>query len=153
MDITDAQRKRLQDYAPSSIYMHADGSAVALLWERASVEIHRITPTGEVWTSKRAFDEDEEWEHDVMHQPQNVGIVPIDPALLNGAGDCPLCNAWDDDLAARDGVCECCYQERKDNTKPCDHCGVPIDSDIHTEELGMCLDCSNKYWGHEGEDE
>jgi hypothetical protein len=120
MHITDAQRERLKDYAPSSIYMHADGSAVALLWERASVEIHRITPTGEVWTSRRAFDEQEEWEHDVMHQPQNVGIVPIDPALL---------------------------------TKPCDHCGVPIDSDIHTEELGMCLDCSNKYWGHEGEDE
>jgi hypothetical protein len=38
-------------------------------------------------------------------------------------------------------------------TTPCDHCAVPIDSDIHAEELGMCLDCSNKYWGHEGENE
>jgi hypothetical protein len=83
MHITDAQRERLKDYAPSSIYMHADGSAVALLWERASVEIHRITPTGEVWTSKRAFDENEEWEHDVTHQPQSMGLAPIDVALLS----------------------------------------------------------------------
>jgi hypothetical protein len=140
MDITDAQRERLKDYAPSSVYMHADGSAVALLWERASVEIHRITPTGEVWTSRRAFDEQEEWEHDVMHQPQNVGIVPIDPALLT---DVP---GFEGTRAALDNL-------GKQATKPCDHCGVPIDSDIHTEELGMCLDCSDKYWGHEGEDQ
>lgn len=31
---------------------------------------------------------------------------------------------------------------------PCDKCGKLIDSDIHTEELGMCLDCSNAYFDH-----
>ena len=35
--------------------------------------------------------------------------------------------------------------------KPCDTCGTPIDADIHAEELGMCLTCSNAYWSHEGE--
>jgi len=33
---------------------------------------------------------------------------------------------------------------------PCDECGVRIDSDIHKEELGMCVECSNKYFDHEG---
>lgn len=35
--------------------------------------------------------------------------------------------------------------------KPCDKCGEPIDKDIHTEELGMCVECSNAYFSHEGE--
>ena len=34
---------------------------------------------------------------------------------------------------------------------PCDECGELIKSDIHAEELGMCIECSNKYWSHEGE--
>ena len=34
---------------------------------------------------------------------------------------------------------------------PCNYCGTPIDSDIHEEELGMCLDCSNAYWSHNDE--
>ena len=29
------------------------------------------------------------------------------------AGDCPRCNAWDDDLEYRDGICESCYIEDK----------------------------------------
>ena len=33
----------------------------------------------------------------------------------------------------------------------CDKCGEPIEKDIHIEELGMCVDCSNKYFDHEGE--
>jgi hypothetical protein len=35
--------------------------------------------------------------------------------------------------------------------KPCDKCGEPIDKDIHAEELGMCVECSNAYFSHEGE--
>ena len=34
-------------------------------------------------------------------------------------------------------------------TKGCIYCDTPVDSDIWEEELGMCLDCSNKYWNHE----
>jgi hypothetical protein len=29
---------------------------------------------------------------------------------------------------------------------PCDECGELIDTDIHAEELGMCLDCSNAFY-------
>ena len=34
---------------------------------------------------------------------------------------------------------------------PCDVCGEKIQADIHAEELGMCVDCSNRYYDHEGE--
>lgn len=30
---------------------------------------------------------------------------------------------------------------------PCDDCGTPIDAETHAEELGMCVDCSWKFWG------
>lgn len=33
--------------------------------------------------------------------------------------------------------------------KTCDKCGEPMDKDIHAEELGMCVECSNKYFDHE----
>lgn len=36
---------------------------------------------------------------------------------------------------------------------PCDECGVPIHSDIHEEELGMCVECSNEYYNHDDEEE
>ena len=32
--------------------------------------------------------------------------------------------------------------------KPCDKCGEPVDKDIHKEELGMCVECSNAYFEH-----
>jgi hypothetical protein len=35
-------------------------------------------------------------------------------------------------------------------TIPCVDCGTPVDANIHEEELGFCLDCSNDYWGHTG---
>lgn len=36
---------------------------------------------------------------------------------------------------------------------PCDVCKtVMVDEDIYEEELGMCVECSWKYWSHEGED-
>ena len=34
----------------------------------------------------------------------------------------------------------------------CDKCGELIDKDIHAEELGMCVECSNRYFDHEEEE-
>lgn len=34
---------------------------------------------------------------------------------------------------------------------PCDTCGTLIATDVHKEELGFCLTCSDKYWNHEDE--
>jgi hypothetical protein len=34
---------------------------------------------------------------------------------------------------------------------PCNVCETPIKTDIHKEELGMCVDCSNKYFDHKDE--
>ena len=34
---------------------------------------------------------------------------------------------------------------------PCDVCGDKVETDIHAEELGMCVDCSNKYFTHDDE--
>jgi len=31
---------------------------------------------------------------------------------------------------------------------PCDGCGVELELDVYREELGMCLDCSNRFWSH-----
>jgi hypothetical protein len=75
--ITDAQRKRLEDYAPSDIYTHADGSRVVIMWTREAVEIHRIMSDGSVWTSTRAFDEDGQWEFDVMHTEEPPAEIPV----------------------------------------------------------------------------
>ena len=32
--------------------------------------------------------------------------------------------------------------------KGCDKCGEPVVKDIHAEELGMCVECSNDYFDH-----
>lgn len=38
--------------------------------------------------------------------------------------------------------------------KPCVVCEtVLVPTEIWEEELGMCLECSNAYWTHEGEEE
>lgn len=37
------------------------------------------------------------------------GFLP--DAWVTKAGDCPRCNSHDDDLSARGGICESCYQE------------------------------------------
>lgn len=34
----------------------------------------------------------------------------------------------------------------ENRTLPCDTCRTPVDEDIHAEELGMCVDCSNDYF-------
>lgn len=31
---------------------------------------------------------------------------------------------------------------------PCDNCGTAIPADVHSEELGYCLPCSNNFWSH-----
>ena len=31
---------------------------------------------------------------------------------------------------------------------PCDICGVKIDTDIHAEEMGLCVECSTEWWAH-----
>lgn len=33
---------------------------------------------------------------------------------------------------------------------PCVECAALVPADIHGEELGLCLECSNDYWGHLG---
>jgi hypothetical protein len=40
-----------------------------------------------------------------------------------------------------------------EGTTPCDDCGIPIPSDIHEEELGMCVECSHKYFTHLDDDQ
>jgi hypothetical protein len=39
------------------------------------------------------------------------------------------------------------------HTLPCDNCGELMSKDIHAEELGMCIDCSNDYFTHNDEEE
>jgi len=39
-----------------------------------------------------------------------------------------------------------------DILKGCDKCGDLIQKDIHAEELGMCIECSNAYFNHEDEE-
>lgn len=34
----------------------------------------------------------------------------------------------------------------------CDKCESPISVDVHAEELGMCVDCSNEYFTHNDEE-
>jgi hypothetical protein len=34
----------------------------------------------------------------------------------------------------------------------CDKCDFPISVDVHAEELGMCVDCSNEYFTHNDEE-
>jgi hypothetical protein len=38
------------------------------------------------------------------------------------------------------------------DTTPCNVCGTPVNTDIHAEELGMCVECSNNYFTHKDED-
>ena len=39
-----------------------------------------------------------------------------------------------------------------DILKGCDKCGDLIQKDIHAEELGMCIECSNAYFDHSDEE-
>jgi len=46
-------------------------------------------------------------------------------------------------------ICEGEQEYESNGFLPCKDCGTPIDDEIYPEELGMCLECSNKYWNHE----
>ena len=56
-----------------------------------------------------------------------------------GGFDCsPFCN-----------VCEGDQEYEWTPFRMCIYCGDAIEHDIWFEELGMCVDCSNKYYNHE----
>lgn len=56
-----------------------------------------------------------------------------------GAFDCnPFCR-----------VCEGEQEYEYTETRPCQYCQTPVDHDIWFEELGMCVECSNRYYDHE----
>jgi hypothetical protein len=38
-------------------------------------------------------------------------------------------------------------------TLPCNVCEEPVDAEIHPEELGMCIECSNKYFTHDDDED
>jgi len=45
--------------------------------------------------------------------------------------------------------CFGCERWIEPDKTPCNNCGEMIASDIHAEELGMCVDCSNAYFSHD----
>jgi len=56
-----------------------------------------------------------------------------------GGFDCnPFCN-----------VCEGDQEYEYTDTRPCIYCHIGVEHDIWFTELGMCVDCSNKYYDHE----
>lgn len=60
-----------------------------------------------------------------------------------GGFDCnPFCN-----------ICEGEQEYNPEDTLPCmgEGCNIQINKDIWIEELGMCVECSHKYYNHEGE--
>jgi len=40
------------------------------------------------------------------------------------------------------------WGEESVSVRPCVKCGVEMDADVHEEEMGMCLECSNRFWDH-----
>ena len=59
-----------------------------------------------------------------------------------GAYDCtPFCR-----------ICEGEQEYESIGYLPCQNfgqCGTNVEEDIWMEEVGLCLECSNKYWNHE----
>jgi hypothetical protein len=49
------------------------------------------------------------------------------------AGNCSRCNAWDDDLTARAGICEVCFIEDRDGMRV-------VKRQIFTVKLAHCED-------------
>jgi hypothetical protein len=41
------------------------------------------------------------------------------------------------------------YARIEEPLTPCNVCGTMIPTDIHREELGFCVDCSNDYFNHD----
>jgi hypothetical protein len=78
----------------------------------------------------------------------SVGDLIMEPMMIEcprheGNFDCtPFCN-----------VCEGEQEYQYTETLPCRDCQIPVDTDIWFEELEMCVDCSNKFYTHEDEEE
>jgi len=52
--------------------------------------------------------------------------------------------------------CDVCEGEQEYPWTPfrkCNDCDTDVEHDVWFTELGMCLECSNKYWNHENESE
>ena len=65
-------------------------------------------------------------------------MIRVCPAH-EGAFDCnPFCN-----------ICEGEQEYQYTDTRPCIYCHIAVEHDTWFSELGMCLDCSNKYYNHE----
>jgi hypothetical protein len=48
------------------------------------------------------------------------------------------------------GIHERGHRMSNTDTRPCLECAAPVPALVHGEELGLCLPCSNDYWGHLG---
>ncbi len=46
-------------------------------------------------------------------------------------------------------ICEGNQEYDSTGFLPCQYCDILIDEDIWVEEMGMCVDCSNKYYDGE----
>lgn len=71
----------------------------------------------------------------------NAKVEPMIKECPNhgGAFDCtPFC-----------AICEGNQEYEYTEKRPCTECETLIDHDIWFEELGMCVDCSNKYFSEE----
>jgi len=110
---------------------------------------------------RRAGLEDSEWEE--FHKEATSGDYDnlLRTVMLWFAVDenkaCPECadtmtTAHDNYLPTwsdRHDNIVCWWCAKHPDKVPCDECGVPIQADIHAEELGMCVECSNEYYSHE----
>ena len=78
----------------------------------------------------------------------SVGQDTMEPMMIEcprheGGFDCnPFCN-----------VCEGDQEYEYTETRPCRDCQTPVDHDIWFEEMEMCIECSNKYFSHEDEED
>lgn len=93
--------------------------------------------------------------HDVYEWAPSARVAIMDALdnLLDDGHPEPLGNA-----AARPAVYKewnhSAWRYKNDGTfigdlTPCNTCQVPIDTETHHEELGLCLKCSDEYWSHE----
>jgi hypothetical protein len=75
--------------------------------------------------------------------PDTIAGMIAECPRHDGNFDCtPFCN-----------VCEGEQEYEYTDTRPCRDCQTPVDTDIWFEELEMCVDCSNKFYTHEDEED
>jgi DNA-directed RNA polymerase subunit RPC12/RpoP len=73
-----------------------------------------------------------------QHLISTMGISPEEQAAM---GHSALIGHHQDEAA------------KPETFTPCDRCGTSIPTDVHKEEMGMCVDCSHKYYNHEFDEE